>query len=464
MRVSILIMAFLPPFRALTSASSARVAASLHCASRSFLSFSRFMASSCSQRSSSARRAASTIARAALSSDSLASLVISSRSLFSWPSSPSSFLLEAVMDWCQRAPAQQRDADDQQSRGEHEPQLEVGIHHPVGESAHADPDSLEHTVASQLVHDEWGLHLAGLLVGVGHKATHKVGLAGVEGGHQFNQGNQVDGGDSLAATLLLLLAVILGGSSGLARVVFPKKLQQSAGGGGLHHFHNGVVHGVLVLVQPSCDVVGHDSGVVGDGEVSILVGLGLGLQEDGKLAQGGLQLLLKGLVSGLGEERLLLEDGPDAHGLLKHDDGGSEVHSKVDHLPVNALLHVFLLLHNEHVVVEELLQLLIDKVDGDLLKAVVLKDLKTGNVEHSAEVGLFHRGIDQSLVTFLDQPLEDAIEDSSGNTVNSVRGLLACLTLDDPLSANLDPGLTECLDHLERINQESPCHLARKTV
>merc|ERR1711971_737949 len=99
MRVSILIMAFLPPFRAFTSASSARVAASLHWASKSFLSFSRFMASSCSQRSSSARRAASTIARAALSSDSLASLVISSRSLFSWPSSPSSFLLEAVMDW-----------------------------------------------------------------------------------------------------------------------------------------------------------------------------------------------------------------------------------------------------------------------------------------------------------------------------------------------------------------------------
>merc|ERR1719397_1444227 len=51
-----------------------------------------------------------------------------------------------------------------------------------------------------------GLHLAGLLVGVGHKATHKVGLAGVEGGHQLNQRNQVDRGDSLAATLLLLLA------------------------------------------------------------------------------------------------------------------------------------------------------------------------------------------------------------------------------------------------------------------
>ena len=52
---------------------------------------------------------------------------------------------------------------------------------PVGESTHADPDSLEHTVAGQLVHDEWGLHLAGLLVGVGHQATHKVGLTVVLG-------------------------------------------------------------------------------------------------------------------------------------------------------------------------------------------------------------------------------------------------------------------------------------------
>ena len=45
-----------------------------------------------------------------------------------------------------------------------------------------------------------------------------------------------------------------------------------------------------------------------------------------------------------------------------------------------------------HVVVEELLKLLVDKVDGDLLEAVVLKDLETGDVKHSAEVGLFQSG------------------------------------------------------------------------
>ena len=43
------------------------------------------------------------------------------------------------------------------------------------------PDALKHTVAGELVHDERGLHVAGLLVGVGHKATHKVGVAAVQG-------------------------------------------------------------------------------------------------------------------------------------------------------------------------------------------------------------------------------------------------------------------------------------------
>merc|ERR1712172_328788 len=265
-------------------------------------------------------------------------------------------------------------------------------------------------------------------------------------------GNQVDGGDSLAATLLLLLAVILGGSSGLARVVFPEKNQQSAGGGGLHHFHNGVVHGVLVLLQPSSDVVGHDSGVVGDGEVGVLVSLGLGLQEDGKLAQGGLQLLLKGLVSGLREEGLLLKDGPDAHGLLKHDDGSSQVHAKVHHHPVNAFPHVLLLLHNKHVVVEELLKFLVDKVDGDLLEAVVLKDLETGDVEHSTEVSLLHGGVNEGVVTLDDQPLEDAVEDGPGNTSGGTNGLGAGLALGHPLSSNLDPGLAEGLEHDLGVN------------
>merc|ERR1719159_595123 len=222
-------------------------------------------------------------------------------------------------------------------------------------------------------------------------------------------------------------------------MVGPQQDQELTGAGGLEDLHHGVVDGVLVLLQPASDVVGHDTGVVRDGEVSVLVRLGLGLQEDGQLAQGSLQLLLEGLVSGLGEERLLLEDSPDTHGLLEHDDSGSQVHAEVYHNPVNSFLDVLLLLNNEHVVVEELLKLLVDKVDGDLLEAVVLEDLKTSNVEHSTEVGLLQGRVDESVVTFDDQPLEETVKDGTSDTTDSSRGLLASLTFGHPLGADLDP-------------------------
>merc|ERR1719188_685305 len=176
-------------------------------------------------------------------------------------------------------------------------------------------------------------------------------------------------------------------------MIQPKMNQQRHCAGGLEDLNNGVVDGILVLLKPSSDIVGHNTSIVRDGKVSILVSLGLGLQEDGQLAKGSLQLLLKGLVSGLGEKGLLLKNGPNTHGLLKHDDGSGQVHAEVNHFPVNTFLDIFLLFNNEHVVVEELLELLVDKVDGNLFKAIVLKNLKSGNVEHSAEVGLLEGSI-----------------------------------------------------------------------
>merc|ERR1719384_3099969 len=99
MRVSILATAFLPPLRAVCSASSMRAWASLTWASSSFLSLSSIMAVSCSALSSSASLAASIMACWALSSDILASPVISSRS---WPRlfiSASHLLLAPWMAW-----------------------------------------------------------------------------------------------------------------------------------------------------------------------------------------------------------------------------------------------------------------------------------------------------------------------------------------------------------------------------
>ena len=81
----------------------------------------------------------------------------------------------------------------------------------------------------------------------------------------------------------------------------------------------------------------------------------------------------KGLIGGLGEERLLLKDGEKTHGFLKHIDTFLEIHAKVAVGPLDALLDVLLLLEDEHVVVEELLQLLVTEVDADLLEAVVVE-------------------------------------------------------------------------------------------
>ena len=43
-------------------------------------------------------------------------------------------------------------------------------------------------------------------------------------------------------------------------------------------------------------------------------------------------------------------------------------------------------------VIEELLKLLVDKVDGNLLESIVLEHFKAGNVEDSNKVVLFLEG------------------------------------------------------------------------
>ena len=93
---------------------------------------------------------------------------------------------------------------------------------PVGESTHADPDAFEHAVASKLVHDERGLHPAGLLVrvgndapdddddgDVGHDAPDEVRLCRVQRVHQGGELHQVDRGHRLPSAALLLLSLCL---------------------------------------------------------------------------------------------------------------------------------------------------------------------------------------------------------------------------------------------------------------
>merc|ERR1719179_43336 len=79
----------------------------------------------------------------------------------------------------------------------------------------------------------------------------------------------------------------------------------------LHHLDNGVIERILVLLQPSSQVVGDSGSIVDNTKVSIgVTHLGVGLAEVGLLAKQVVkQLGSEGLISGLGEERLLFKDG-----------------------------------------------------------------------------------------------------------------------------------------------------------
>ena len=140
----------------------------------------------------------------------------------------------------------------------------------------------------------------------------------------------------------------------------------------LDHLHDGVVQGILVLLQPPSQVVRHHGGVVDNTKVSVgVTGLEVGFAEVGVLPEEGVvQLGTEGLVRCLGEHGLLLKDGEKAHGFLKHVDTFLEIHAEVHVGPVETLADVLLLLEGEHVLVEELLQLLVDVVDANLLEGV----------------------------------------------------------------------------------------------
>merc|ERR1712012_896295 len=148
----------------------------------------------------------------------------------------------------------------------------------------------------------------------------------------------------------------------------------------LDHLNNGVIERILVLLQPASQVVGDSGGVVDNGKGRIRVRSGVRLGKVGAFTKHVIkQLGSECFISSLGEQRLLPKDGEERHWSLKHVNARLQVHTKVNIGPIKTLLDVLLLLKGEHVLVEELLQLLIDVVDTDLLEAVVVEDLEAGN-------------------------------------------------------------------------------------
>ena len=90
-------------------------------------------------------------------------------------------------------------------------------------------------------------------------------------------------------------------------------------------------------------------------------------------------------VVGFREPTFFVEQRQDAHGLFEQVDGGLQIESKVDKLPLDTFAFVLFLFEDEHGVVEELLQLLVGVVDAQLLERVDLENFETGDVENTDE-------------------------------------------------------------------------------
>ena len=97
--------------------------------------------------------------------------------------------------------------------------------------------------------------------------------------------------------------------------------------------------------------------------------------------------------------------------------------------------------------VEELLELLVDVVDAYLLEAVVVKDLKAGDVKNANVGDLLHGGVAQGLVTLVNDNPEGTLVDGTGDTGNGVGSVGAAAALLHPLGADLQLGFAEVGDH-----------------
>merc|ERR1719295_423511 len=323
---------------------------------------------------------------------------------------------------------------------------EVGVGDLVGQTQHANTDALEHAVAVKLVHDERSVDVSGLLDLVGDNATHEVRMGRVQVGHQLHQRLSVGSGNGHHRGTLLLGTVIL--------------LSEDKGdnwvGGLSHHANDGFVDGILVLKEPTGDVVSDGTGVVVDLEMSLRLALlgGLGLAKGLVLAQVLAHHLLQvGLVSGLGDDALLLQHGQDTHLLLDQLDGDDQVHTKVDESPLDTLALVLFLLLNKHVVVEELLKTLVGVVDEKLFQDVELENLETGDVQDADEI-LSRIGGVQRVVDKGNNPIEHTGEEGLGSGGDGESHLLQILTLLDEIFADLQLGLHEGIDEVVDLNGE----------
>merc|ERR1719427_501038 len=118
----------------------------------------------------------------------------------------------------------------------------------------------------------------------------------------------------------------------------------------------------------------------------------------------------------------------------------------------------FLLLKGEHVLIEELLQLLVDVVNTNLFKAVVVENLKPCNVEDTNICDLFHAWIAKGFITLVNNKTEGAFIDATCNTGDRACSSCTGGTFLNPFGTDLQLGLAEVGDHPFTVNATKRCN------
>ena len=265
--------------------------------------------------------------------------------------------------------------------------------------------------------------------------------------------------DGLSATLLLLLSTAGAFFSGV-NPGLPSSLEKRKGRL-LVESSNGRVDGILVLLEPVADVVTDGTGVVVKFEVDISLSLGLGalLAKGVGLAQVVLvELLLEGGVGSLGEHTFFFENGEDTHWLFDQVKSSGQIHTEIDSFPVNTFLLVGFLFEDEHVVVEELLELLIGVVDAKLFEGVEIENFETSNIEDTNEI-VSGEGGGEGVVDLDTEPVEESGKDGLAKGTLGVVDLGDGLTLGDELGSDLDSGVADVLQELGRVKTEKEAAL-----
>ncbi|KAI3485216.1 hypothetical protein L1887_51501 [Cichorium endivia] len=166
-------------------------------------------------------------------------------------------------------------------------------------------------------------------------------------------------------------------------------------------------------------------------------------------APDAIELFGKGDVGGPGHDALFIEarENADGSGGLDEINGGLEIEAKVDKVPLDVLARVLFLLEHEHVVVEELLELLVGVVDAELLEAVDLEDLEAGNVEDADEAALAG-GTVEGLVDAVYKPAECLLVKRLAERGHLFRDLSHGAGGSHPLAAGLDTRAKEGIGEL----------------